>query len=280
MESLKSVFKRRERATEAAWRVLSQTDKIDATTVARTAESVLAVLPDGCRYDALFRTLAVLTGQVPDRLAVRMLLWAVAAGVTTLRAGTPVAAARVPIDPARAAIQIVAATRARFKNKKDSAARFRGRIVSGAGCPAVIEWGWSLKFVAYVATRGDGLGFRGRKPGSPGRLYQHFSTLVGTRMTCDVSTVDEKVKVTAVRCPPSFRSHNQSLTDMRWRFNFACPFLFTHPCHNCPKGQASCPAACRSEDLIDKTCTNCKTVYHVDKAWRDEGCPKCRSHLA
>jgi hypothetical protein len=106
---------------------------------------------------------------------------------------------------------------------------------------------------AYFAVRPGGLGFV-RRTGDPGgRPYQHYSTLVGMRFGCGLS-VDPKTgrhTLSALRCPAGARAHNRALTEMRWRATFSCPFAFAHPCHACPKGQTSCPAACRPLDLVD-----------------------------
>jgi hypothetical protein len=277
-ESLKTVFTRRDRAFNAVWLYLSGIDRVDANSVARTAEIVLSEFPVRCRYDAVFRTLSVLIGTTPDHTVIRDLLWAAASNIDILRRGDPIVAHRISTDPTDVTIQVLAAIR--LQKSREPAARFRGRIIAGPGCPARIEWNWSLRFVAYIASRPDGLGFsrptHNYKP-STGHRYQHFSTLVGMRFIAAVGILDGRIKVTTVRCPGGLRSHNETLTAMRWRDNFVCPFAFAHPCHVCPKGQNSCPAACHPLDLIDRLCSVCAEPYAADPSWETQSCPKCRS---
>lgn len=260
----------------------------DGAAAGRVTDAALAFLPTGVRYDTLYRSLVAVFGDrlAPDRA--KEVAWAIAGNTQTLRAGVPAYPPTLPQKATPAAIQVVAVRRMDQGKKRRTPTpgdgfrvRLRLRVLYGAACPTVFEVTWGSKFVAFVA--GRVLGFTkparpGRQTQAPsiGRPYQHYSTTTGLRFSADLTAgPDGKPALTNLRCGPSFKAHNRALTEMRWRATFACPFAFTHPCHQCPKGQASCPAACRPLDLIPLPCPRCRDRGAADPTWSRLACVHC-----
>lgn len=263
---------------------------VDGGAAGRAAQAAVRVLPSGCQYGAVYRSLLPLIGTTPDAAVVRRLAWAIAADSASLRAGRPVWPAAVPRDPAPAVLQILATRRLPdFAGRPDPAGGFRVRcrlrISVGRGAPAEFDVVWGSRYIHYLAVHPTGLGFArpprgaGRGDDRPvvGRPYQHYETLVGMLVRASVRTdADARPAVDAVRCPPGLAAFNRALTEMRWRATFACPFGYTHPCHACPKGQPSCPAACRPLDLVTGPCRGCgRADAEADPYWAAGVCRRC-----
>lgn len=279
MEPLKNVNRRRDQIEAAILSVTASLDydaNIDGPALSQITSKVLEELPPKCRYDTLHRTLTVLLDTKPKPTDIRVLAAAIAANAPQLRTQNPIVPGRIPIVPTRVLIQVTASRkRPTFNKDAADAAQYRGRILIGPGAPTEIEWAWSLKFVGYYASHPDGFGFdRLNKP--TGRPYRHFSSLVGMRFTVNVCREADRVKVGDVKCAGTHRVRNQALTAMRNRKDFACPFAFEHACHLCPKGQVSCPAAHRHDDLETVTCNTCSEPFTVDPAWPTPTCDACR----
>jgi hypothetical protein len=252
---------------------------IDGPALGRMTDAVVKLLPQDCEYDTVFKSLTPFLGSKLDLGALRDAAWALAANLPLLKKQVAPYPARVTAEPHPVTVQVLAARRLPAKKAADSfPVLYRGRIIKGFGCPLVFEWQWSSKFIAYKANRPDGFGFHRPEFNKPqtGRAYQHFSTLVGMRFAADLSAAEDGKKVLAdVRCGAALREHNRALTEMRFRATFACPFELTHPCHHCPKGQASCPAACHPADYVTKVCGGCGKEAEHDEYWRLGVCTRC-----
>lgn len=278
MEPVETVLARRDRlATALAAEVAAGGAALTGPACARLAEAALKALPPGARYDAAYRSACALLGTAPTPQVLNEFSWALAGGVALLRAGTPAYPPQLPREPAPAVLRVAACRRLPAFRKDDlskTRVRYRGRVVSGPGTPLVVEWAWTAGFVGYLASRPDGLGFA--RFGKGGRPYQHYSTLVGMRLAAELSAgPDGRPVLGAVWCTPSLQGFNRALTEMRFRSTFTCPFAFTHPCHHCPKGQGSCPAAVRPLDLVERRCPGCGQESQFDPAWPAEQCVRC-----
>lgn len=282
MSAISDIASRREKLLAAASRCVDRGEVVDGPTLGRMTDAVTKLLPVDCTYDSVFKSLSPFLGAVIDPVKLRDAAWAMAANVPMLKAGEAPYPPRITTTPSAVTIQVLATRKApepKHAPKTDALnVLFRGRVVRGFGCPLVIEWRWSSKFVSFRAARPDGFGFarpRYNKPAT-GRPYQHFSTLVGMRFSADLSvSADGKKVVDSVRCGAGLRAHNQALTEMRYRTTFACPFEYTHPCHHCPKGQTSCPAACRPQDLVVRVCAACGREAEHDDYWDTGVCVRC-----
>jgi hypothetical protein len=282
MSAISDIASRREKLLAAASRCVDGDEVVDGPALGRMTDAVTKLLPAECTYDAVYKSLSPLLGAVINPTKLRDAAWAVAANVPMLKKGEAPYPPRITTTPSVVTLQVLAARRApEIKNagKADAfSVLFRGRVVRGFGCPLVVEWRWSSKFVAYRASRPDGFGFSRPKYNKPstGRPYQHYSTLVGMRFTAELSAAaDGRRVVENVRCGSGLRAHNQALTEMRHRTTFACPFDFTHPCHHCPKGQASCPAACHPQDIVVRACAFCGRQAEHDDYWGTGVCVRC-----
>lgn len=259
--------------------VVRATETIDGFLVARATSKTLAELPSECRHDSVFRTLSVLLNTKPDQALVREYAWAMAADTARLRTKEPVVPGRLPVDPQTVVIQVVAARRRRKFRTQDPPAQYRGRVIVGPGAPALIEWTWSLKFVGYIATHPTGFGFDPRpRNGRVSKLpYAHFSTLVGMRFTAEMCKKDDKIELDGILGSGGQQERNRALTVLRARTEFDCPFQFTHLCEACPKGQSSCPAACRANDIVSIKCGMCGGQFDSDPAWPTATCEACNT---
>ncbi len=277
---LAAVARRRDRVAAAITGTLGPTG-FDA---ARAAEAALRILPARVDYSAVYRSLLPLAGPTVSPATIREASWAVAGDIPGLRSGRPVYPPTLPGTPTKVVIQFLAARRVPPRGPADDPkTRYRVRVVSGRGCPLVIEVTWPDRFVRYRAVHPTGLGFarppRGNRTPGPGRPFHHPDTLVGmlARVTLEVDPRDGKPKLSDVRGTDAFRTYNRALTELRWRAGgFRCPFNFTHHCHDCLKGQASCPAAVRPLDVIPMPCGVCHTPdAPTDPAWPGIPCIKC-----
>lgn len=283
MSAISDVTDRRERILAAVFQCTDRGEKVDGAAVGRMADATTKLLPDGCEYDAVYRSFTPLLGSEPTRDTLKNVAWALAANIDLLKNGTPPFPAKIPSVPTRATIQVLAARRLPQRKsgpkKPGFPVSYRGRVIAGPGCPLVIEWTWSSSYVAFISSRPSpfGLGFSRQKYGKPqtGRPYQHFTTLVGMRFSPLVSVADGRVKLDEVKCGSGLRDHNRALTEMRFRSTFACPFEFTHPCHHCPKGQSSCSAACHPIDYVTKVCAACNREADHDEFWKLGVCTRC-----
>jgi len=284
VESVKHVLARRDRLFDS---IKSATDRgvvLGGAGVARAAEAAATVLPPGCKYSAVYKSLLACIAEKPDSAAVREVCWALAADPPALRADRVVGPGQLPPDEAEVVVQFLAATRVAGRPGAAAASgflvRYRAQILVGPGAPHVFEFVWSSRFVSLFAGRTDGLGFRGRmranRPAA-GRAYRHYSTLVGMRAVLTVAPGPRGVEVRGAKCPGGLRGHNQSLTEMRYRNGFRCPFDYEHHCQFCPKGQASCPAAVRPRDLVVRACRACGREAEHDPAWDMTVCVGCRA---
>lgn len=255
------------------------------TDIGRITDLMLKVLPAKCQYGAVYQSLVGLTGKIPTQDEIKKLTHALAGDVQSLKNGKAVWPPVIPTTPAKVVVQFVAARRLPDRKFDNPTAgfriRYRLRILKGRACPTDVDVVWSSKFVQFVAAKQDGLGFarppRGDKF-AKGRPYQHYDSLVGMLATVDVSiNADGKTEVSPPRCGAGITAYNRQLTEMRWRNGFSCPFLFDHACHACPKGQQSCPAACRPLDLVTKLCPGCQKEAAFDPYWPSQVCKRCDS---
>lgn len=257
----------------------------DGPAISNVAAAVLGVLPPKVQYSAVYRSFLPLIGTSPDRQLLRRVAHAIAGDVETLRADKPVWPLALPTSPTEVTFQVVAARRLPPPKNVPAGVsgfqiRYRVRVVAGPGCPLEADTVWSSKYVRYVACHPDGLGFQARaRPGvqAKGRPYQHYATLVGMIARADLSRPEAaKVKLDNVRCSDSLRDYNRALTEMRWRSTFACPGSFTHPCHDCDRGQDACPAACHPQTLTHLTaCPACGRSALTDPYWASGVCTRC-----
>lgn len=294
-EAIAAVFARRDRVLAAVLTAIGGTP-LDSAAADRAAAAAVRELPARCRYDAVYRSLTALvvppTSLAPvDPTTLRAWAWALAGNVPALRAGTAVYPPALPGRPTRVPVQVMAAHRFPDGRAAPGATpagfrvRYRLLVLAGPGCPLTANVTWSSRYVAYLATHPHGPGFAGRRdlarPPRPGatarrRPYRHYATLVGMRLSVELSVdPDGRPRAAHARCPAAFRAAAVALTAMRWRDGFACPFSFAHPCHQCPKGQASCPAACRPADLVDRPCVGCGRTAPFDPYWADRVCVRC-----
>ena len=261
--------------------VTAETDPgvvIDGDCVSRMAGAVLNKLPKGCHYSAIHKSLLPLVGKLPDHKELRDKCWSIAANIPALKSGQSVSTA-IPVSKTPVVIQFLAASRiGQRRVGKGFPVRYRARVIIGPSAPTVLEFVWSSAYVQYLATRPDGFGFAGRvtlnKP-TKGRAYQHHTLLVGMRTVVVISIQDFKLKVDGFKCTSSLRKYNESLTEMRWRNGFTCPYNYTHPCQQCHHGQTDCPAAVRPLTLIRKVCDVCGKDENHDPVWSTKNCMNC-----
>lgn len=256
---------------------------------ARAAEAALAHLPPGVDYSAVYRSLLPL-GTSPSPATIREAAWAIAADLGSLRAKTPVYPPSVPAAATPVFVQFMAARRVYSKRSDDETkTRYRVRVVQGRAAPISFDVVWADRLIRYRAIHPTGLGFsrppRGERPAKVGAfMYQHPDTLVGMLAKADLlaDPKEGRPKLDNVRGTPSIRAYNMALTAMRARQTFTCPFSFpfpAHPCHRCPKGQTSCPAAVRPSDLVVAACSTCRVSDGLaDPAWTGNPCVKCGTH--
>lgn len=266
------VFRTRDRVHKAVTAALERGAVVDGFQLARATDAALSALPKRAKYDAVFRSLSALSGVVPTADQLRTLSWALSADREALFDGRPVTPGRLAAGT-EVLIQVTATHKFVRFGTNEPAAQFRGKVLSGPGAPTDTDWRWSLRFVAYVASNPDGLGFdRKQKPNA--RHYRHYSTLFGMRFATTLKDVNGRIGVDSVRCPPVERDRNRQLIDMRLRRGFDCPLDYEHHCDLCPKGQSTCPAACRTADLIDRPCERCGVTFGFDPAWPPV-CDRC-----
>lgn len=278
---LASVAVRRDRivaAVTAAYR-----PPVDGPVLASIVDAVIEVLPKGVRYSAVYKSLGYLLGtETPNQKTLRESAWSLAANSTSLKADDPVWPPRIPRTPAVVTMQFVAAARLPERGKLSSGfpIRYRLRVLQGPGTTLEIDTRLSSRFVSYLSCKPEGLGFlrpvRGNRLPGKERPYQHYETLVGMLVRADLS-VDEdgKTKIDNLRCSSSMVAYNRSLTEMRWRATFQCPFNYEHPCHQCPKGQSTCRIATHPVDYVNRLCPQCLENSEFDPYWGDSVCRKC-----
>lgn len=281
-ESVAVVLSRRDRLFDAVSSAAGP-GVLGGDGVTRAAEAAAAELPKGCQYGAVYRTMSSAVAEDAASPRVRLLCWAMAADVESLRLGEPVRYGYLPPDPVEVVVQVIASDRVVYARDSGNSGggfpvKYRVKSLVGVGSPYEFDLVWSSKYVSFFATRQDGLGFAGRatthRPPT-GKPYRHYSTLVGMRMVLTAAASDRGVKVTGSRCPQGLREYNSALTAMRWRDGFDCPFEYDHHCQACPKGQTSCPAACRPMDLVAGPCPGCGKEFDKDPFWGATCCPSC-----
>lgn len=279
---LSAIVKRRDRVLQVLDREF--VSGVNADTLRPAMESLMVILPNTVRYDAVYRTLLAVAGPPPDDDLKRRLAWALSADLPSLKAGLTVWPAEIPIQPTTVTVQVRGAKRLpefRQSNTGGFPILYRMRIMIGRGATCDFDAKLSSRFVQYLASRPDGLGFA-RPPRADkvattrGHLYQHYEAIVGMFMRLDIS-LDEtgKTKLENFRSAGSLLAYNRALTEMRWRSVFVCPFNYTHPCHGCPKGLESCPAATHQKDHVMKLCPNCMKDAEFDLFWEDGVCRRC-----
>jgi len=284
-----STAKRRDRVFKEISDELRFTAKViwDANLVSQVVARLLKVLPKGCRYDAVHRSLATLLGTAVRDDVNRQLAWAVAANYKTLRSGGLVWPPTLPGEKTRVTLTVTAARklprRSTDKPGPGFRVQYRLRVVEGPYAPRELDVVWSSRLVRYLALKTGGLGFTSamldaRRPGA--KLYQHWSTLVGMFLHADLSAADGRPKLDDPRCSSRLQEFNRGLTDMRWRVGYVCPFEYAHPCHECEKGQDACPAACRPVTLRTEYCPACRRDVRFDPAWAGGVCTSCGSQAA
>jgi hypothetical protein len=276
VESVTPVLARRDRLVAAFSSALANEEALDPGAVPRVTAALVGALPRGVAYGAVFRTVSALAGPRPDAATVRAWSWALAANLPALRAGEPVTPGRFVPDR-RVTVQVTAGRRLNRRPGAEPAARYRGRVVVGPGTPADVEWTWSLRFVGFFAARPGGLGFerRGTAERPNPHPYEHYSTLMGMRFTAEIDTASGRPRLEDCACPGGLCKQNRRLIAMRRRRGWVCPFQYAHPCHQCPKGQASCPAAVRRADLVRAVCSRCAADFTYDPAWPPPTCSNC-----
>lgn len=271
--------KRRDRVLQVLGREFIST--ADAEAIRRAVEGILPVLPKSCRYDAIYRSLLPLLGARPDFSLLRRVAGAMAGDLASLRRGRPVWPPHIDPEAHTVTVQVLAARRvAEFRPGRSLGfpVLYRLRIVKGVGVGAEVDIRLSSRFIQYLAIRPNGLGFarppRGDKLPKY-RAYQHFETMVGMLVRLELSMEEGKPKVDNLRCTGALLAYNRALTEMRWRSTFPCPFRYDHACHQCPKGQESCPAATHPVDYQNRMCPSCLETEEFDPFWGDGICRRC-----
>ena len=276
MDRVANVTTRRNRMVTAGGVILKRNNyKVEAVTALELTDIVIKLLPKGCKYDVIYKSIISFVGHNMTIDQLKQWCWTLAGNVKLLRQGKSPYPAKIPSDPVSVVIQFTASKKLTSQTG-EVGVKYRAKILVGPGCSTDIEFKWSERLVRYFASHPKGLGFS--PPSKKGRVYQHSSTLVGMRCVVDLfNGSDGKLHVTKPRCTGSLRKYNQNLTEMRWRSNFNCPFNYSHPCHNCYRGQESCPASCKPKDLESKYCYLCKQNSMFDPAWLTLVCMKCSS---
>jgi len=280
MQTVNLVVKRRNRLIDIL-KSSAGCDFLSGDSINAAAEAAITVLPKGCKYDAVYRSLLPLLAKHADD-DVRKVCWSLAADVESLRAGLPVAPGRLPNEPTELVVQVVANRRMPSKRASNGnfPVLFRVQSMVGFGAPHRFDFVCSSKFLSYLATQPNGIGYAGRPKfghAPQGRPYKSFRTYVGMRFAATVLAQDKRASVTKFRCSGAMREFNRKVMEMRWRQGFTCPFGFTHHCHDCPKGQNSCPAAVRPLDLVDQLCPACTAMAPHDPFWNQNVCVTCAS---
>lgn len=281
MSAISDITSRRDKLLAAAVSCIDAQEVVDGPALGRMTDAVVKLLPPECTYDTVFKSLSPFMGSKPDLSALKRAAWAIAANLPLIKSGVAPYPPRITSDPHKVTIQVLACRRLPDKKGQHQDAftiLYRGRIISGFGCPLEIEWHWSSKFVAFRASHPGGFGFKKPKYNKPqiGRPYQQYSTLVGMRFTTDLSVTNDGKKILDdVRCGQSLQEYNRALTEMRHRTTFDCPMAYTHPCHHCHKGQESCSAACHPKDYETKICAVCGQEEEHDAFWGLGVCNRC-----
>lgn len=244
---------------------------------------VAAQLPKSVKKKALYTSLTPLAG---EKLTPELLLsacWRLAGNLHLLRHGLPIHPWNRQAAPEWVPMQIVRASRARNR-KQDLGWNFSFQVMAGGCCPMVLSQFWRERFCWFVART---MGFDRRRPPRypkhpPQHAMQHCTELISLRLyglidpeLCGREPAFHKVKMT-----PLCLKWNHRIMDLRDRLKpgCQCPFNMPEslPCHLCPKGYRSCPAAVHRLDYIPGSCTSClRTNAPFDPESASEVCVNC-----
>ena len=226
----------------------------------------------GVSTDVLYESLRSLAGkELTPTLALRT-AWRLAGNKARLRQGQPVPPWTTQPYDEWAAMQVVGM---RFYRTRGGVLGFLAKILllTGLGCPQVVETFWSRRFIPVFARR---LGFtssRGRYP------YQHPFQIVGLRFLGLVER-DRSLQQPGFRKVRStaglIRWNREAVLDYRMRIK-SCPRGYSHACHRCPVGWESCPGAVHRYDYVRQGCEQCGREAQVfDPEWGMDACMSCK----
>lgn len=264
--NLQQVFGRRDRLTDVLTTALN--GRRDADALSDAAAAALKALNGRAPYTAVFQSVTALAAPA---LPVRDVAWAMAGNLAALSAGRPVYVGTWPAAPTDVPVQILAARRALFRNR--GYVVLSARALAGPGCPARFSLRWGEKAARYFANHPEAGGLDGSKP----THYQHPYQLVGCRFVFRLRAAGGDVKVEQVGGTPTLRAHNVALAKMRLRETYACPYDYAHACHDCPVGQARCPAATHEQDWVTVQCGTCAGRGPADPFFDAKTCLSCLS---
>lgn len=173
----------------------------------------------------------------------------------------------------------------RPERRKNPTTRFTIQLVTGlaAGMRTQVWWDVERCYVVSVVTGFD------RPANTIGSEPRHYlftapPQLVGIYGEAFISgTESSKVGapvLTQFKCTDHLRALNRVLIKKRFRVEdgYDCPrgFPVTYPCHHCPVGYGTCPAAVHARDFVTNACDYCKDPEAVfDPDWSLDRCVNC-----
>ncbi len=242
-----------------------------------------AMLPRSVHPDALAESLRCMVGRTPCRADLDLLSYRLVGNIARLKLMRPVVpwAMTQSIDE-KVLAQVIAY---RPEQRRTPTTRFTIQLLTGlsAGLKTQVWWDLERCYVVSIVTGFDRPAMR---TGVEARYYL-FTTppqLVGLYGEVLINgTESSKVGspvMTQFKCPNHLRALNRLLIKKRFRVEdgYTCPndYPVTFPCHHCPVGYVTCPAAVHAKDFTTGPCDFCKDAEAVfDPDWSLDRCVNC-----
>ena len=221
--------------------------------VDRLTRSIMAILPQGVRYDQIFESVRYLAGHTLDELESIRLAWRLAGNLPALKDGKPVSPWTVQHADEWVPLQILRIQRTR--NAKDKLGySVTSRVMAGTPAPLKVNSFWGVRAVHFVASV---LGFSKHWHRYP---FTVADELVGLRFfgLIEAARSRGRPEFHEIECPDSLIKWNrESILKLRLRVGLKCPMNFEHECHQCALGYDRCAAATHPQTFTAGYCASC-----------------------